>query len=46
VAQHMRVGLELEAGGGRCPLDHAGEAGGGERLTRRTCRTAGRDGLC
>jgi hypothetical protein len=31
VAQHVRVGLELQASGRRGALDHPGEAGRGER---------------
>jgi hypothetical protein len=31
VAQHVRVGLQLQAGTGGSPLDHSGEAGRGER---------------
>jgi hypothetical protein len=31
MAQHVRVGLDLKTGAGSRALDHAGEAGRGER---------------
>jgi hypothetical protein len=31
VAEHVRMRVELEAGGTRCPLHHTGEAGRRER---------------
>jgi hypothetical protein len=36
MAEHVRVRLQLEAGGTRCPLDHPSEAGRGERRSPLT----------
>ncbi len=45
VPQHVRVRLEAELGLGPCPLDHAGEASGGERRAPLRSEHEGRLGL-